>query len=116
MTPETVKAIRLSLRTSTGRPPSQRNLAFFLGMGSATISRYELGLTQPNQASVNLLLMCRIPEAVKVLSIYNRREGRYHDIEAGRDCADCDGYLEDGQPDEISDLKVCRDCGALFRC
>ena len=116
MTPETVKAIRLSLRTSTGRPPSQRNFAFFLGMGSATISRYELGLTQPNQASVNLLLMCRIPEAVKVLSIYNRREGRFYDVEAGRDCAECDGYLEDGQPDEISDLKVCRDCGALFRC
>ena len=116
MTPETVKAIRLSLRTSRGRPPSARNLGLFLGMGTATIWRYEAGASIPSQASVNLLLMCRIPEAVKVLSIYNRREGRYYDIEARRDCAECDGYLEDGQPDEISALKVCRDCGSEWRC
>ena len=116
MTPETVKAIRLSLRTSKGKPPSQKKLAEFFRMGNSTIARYELGTQKPNGTSVHLLRMCQSQDAVKLMAIYNRREGKYHDIEAGRDCAECDGYLEDGQPDEFSALKVCRDCGSEFRC
>lgn len=116
MTPAEVKAIRLSMRTSKGKPPSQKKLAEFLRMGSATIARYELGLQKPNGTSVHLLRMCRSHDAVKLMAIYNHREGLFCDVEAGRDCADCGGYLEDGQPDEISALKVCRDCGSEFRC
>ena len=116
MTPETVKAIRLSMRTSKGRPPSQKKFAEFLGMGNSTIARYELGTSKPTGTSVQLLRMCHIHDAVKLMAIYNRREGKFHDVEAGRDCADCGGYLVDTEPDEFSALKVCRDCGSEFRC
>lgn len=102
MTPETVKSIRLSLRTSEGKPPSQKKLAEFLRMGNATIARYELGVQKPNGTSVHLLRMCQSHDAVKLMAIHNQREGLFCDVEAGRDCVDCGGYLID---------KTCRDCG-----
>ena len=116
MTPEAVKAIRLSMRTSQGRPPSQKKFAEFLGMGSSSIARYEADLSEPTGTAISLLRLCRFSDTAKLLSIYAKQDGRFHDVEAGRDCAECGGYLVDTEPDEFSALKVCRDCGSEFRC
>ncbi len=80
MTPAEVKSIRLSLRTSKNEPPSQKNFAEFLGMGNASIARYELGKSEPLGIVVNLLRLCRLPEALSLLVFYAKREGRYSDI------------------------------------
>lgn len=81
MKPEAVKSIRLSLRTSRGKPPSQKKLAEFLRMGSSTIARYELGVQQPTGTSIHLLRLCQSPEAVKLMAIHNQRDGLFSDIE-----------------------------------
>ena len=80
MTPAEVKAIRLSMRTSQGRPPSQKKFAEFLGMGQSTIARFEANLAKPSGSSVSVLRLCQLPGALKILVIHAEREGRFSDI------------------------------------
>ena len=90
MTPDSIKNLRLSLQTSRGRRVSQRSFSLFLGLGTATISRYELdihgGFAKMNESQRLLIELASHPQGLVWLREQARNAGRFSDVYHGSEC------------------------------
>jgi hypothetical protein len=77
MTPKEIENVRRSMfHTRYKKAPSQRIFSLFLGFGSATIARYEIGLNRPQRAHEIILRKLSIdPGFISDISKWNRVGG-----------------------------------------
>lgn len=77
MTPKEIENVRRSfLHTRYNKAPSQRIFSLFLGFGTATIARYEIGLNRPRRAHEIILRKLSIePKFIHDISEWNKVGG-----------------------------------------
>jgi len=77
MTPEEIVNVRRSMfHTRYKKAPSQRIFSLFLGFGTATIARYEIGINRPSRAHEIILRKLSIdPEFIHDISEWNKMGG-----------------------------------------
>ena len=88
MTPDSIRDLRLSLQTSRGKRVSQRSFSLFLGLGTATISRYELDIdgafAKMNESQRLLIELASTPQGLVWLREQAQDAGRFSDVYHGK--------------------------------
>jgi len=81
MTPEEIKNLRLSMvDLKSGKPPSQRRFSLFLGFGTATIARYEMGYEPSRSHEIILKKISVDPRFVCEIDKWNDEDSREIEI------------------------------------
>ena len=77
MTPKEIKDLRLSMvDLKQGKPPSQRRFSVFLGFGTATIARYEMGYEPQRSHEIILKKISVDPSFVCEINKWNDEDER----------------------------------------
>ena len=78
MTPKEIKTLRHSMvNTKYNKAPSQRTFSVFLGFGTATIARYELGYKPQKSHEIILKKLSIDPKFIHDISEWNKESSNH---------------------------------------